>query len=108
VHIICGGTLPPGRRRKEAIELYDAARFFIVTGYRLTNYPIRDCSRELAELHQQLFGATPEPAPPPPRQDAADSNGQLPAWKAQVLIRLAYYVLSSDGYAKFRRLWRGN
>jgi len=108
VHLICRGSLPPGRRRKDRIELYDRDRYFTVTGQRLNDYPIRDCSRELAELHQQLFGATPEPAPPPPRQDAADSNGQPPAWKAQVLVKLACYLLDSDGYAKFLILWRGN
>jgi putative DNA primase/helicase len=106
VHIICRGGLPPGRRRKGPIELYDAGRFFVVTGQRLNDYPIRDCSRQLAELHQQLFGSAPSSAPP--RQDTTASNGQPPPWKAQVLTKLARYLLDSDGYAKFLMLWRGN
>jgi len=35
VHIICRGTLPPGGRRKGQVEMYDAARFFVMTGRTL-------------------------------------------------------------------------
>jgi Uncharacterized conserved protein len=32
IHIICRGTLPPGRRRKGPIEMYAEKRYFTVTG----------------------------------------------------------------------------
>lgn len=32
IHIIVKGALPPGRRRKGAIEMYDSGRFFCMTG----------------------------------------------------------------------------
>ena len=35
VHIICRGTLPGSGRRKGRIEMYDAARFFVMTGAAL-------------------------------------------------------------------------
>jgi len=33
------GTLPPGRRRKGRVEMYDSGRFFTVTGHRLPGAP---------------------------------------------------------------------
>ena len=35
VHIIAKGALPPGGRRKGPIEMYDRARFFVMTGVAL-------------------------------------------------------------------------
>ncbi len=35
VPIIAKGTLPPGRRRNCSIEMYDSARFFVMTGAAL-------------------------------------------------------------------------
>lgn len=35
VHIIVRGALPPGRRRKGPIEMYDSGRFFTMTGKML-------------------------------------------------------------------------
>jgi putative DNA primase/helicase len=106
IHIICRGTLPPGRRRQGRVELYDANRFFVVTGERVNDYPIRDCTKELAELHQQLFGATQGTAPPPSAHSTARGNGQT-AWDAQALLDLARAKFKPPQLAKFHRLWRG-
>jgi putative DNA primase/helicase len=35
VHVICRGELPTGGRRKDRIEMYDAARYFVMTGQAL-------------------------------------------------------------------------
>lgn len=35
VHIICRGVLPPSGRRKGAVEMYSADRFFVMTGRAL-------------------------------------------------------------------------
>ena len=32
VHMIARGKLPPGRRRKDRIEMYDSGRYFTMTG----------------------------------------------------------------------------
>ena len=35
VHVICRGELPAGGRRRGPIEMYDAARYFVMTGQPL-------------------------------------------------------------------------
>ena len=60
LHIICKGTLPPGRRRMGQIELYDTARFFVMTG--LGSGPVNERTSQLSALHASLFGPA-EPAP---------------------------------------------
>ena len=58
VHVLCRGELPPGRRRKDGVELYDRARYFAVTGAHLVGTPatVKDRTTELAALHREVFG----------------------------------------------------
>jgi len=37
VHILIKGELPPGRRRKDKVEMYDRGRYFCMTGDRYSN-----------------------------------------------------------------------
>lgn len=37
VHIICRGSLPPGGRRKENVEMYSIGRYFTMTGEVIGN-----------------------------------------------------------------------
>ena len=50
--------LPPGRRRKGRIEMYDRGRFFATTGCQLPKVPSCVCDRqaELIALHRRVFG----------------------------------------------------
>ena len=52
------GKLPPGRRRKGSIEMYDRGRFFTITGHRLADVPatINQRQEDLAQLHRRVFG----------------------------------------------------
>jgi primase-polymerase (primpol)-like protein len=50
------GTLPPGRRKKGQVEMYDAGRFFTITGQPIGAREIRDCNGALTALHRQIFG----------------------------------------------------
>jgi putative DNA primase/helicase len=59
VHVICRGTLPPGARRKGAIEMYSEARYFLMTGRCLFGAAIEERSAELAALHDEVFGISP-------------------------------------------------
>jgi hypothetical protein len=58
VHILIKADLPPGRRRKGQIEMYDSGRFFTVTGKHLPGTPkrIKECQVEVEVLHRKLFG----------------------------------------------------
>lgn len=62
VHIWIRAKLPPGRRRKGHIEMYDRARYFTVTGKpfpgcRLT---IESRQSEIEAIHAKVFPAVPE------------------------------------------------
>jgi len=52
------GVLPPGRRRKGHVEMYDAGRLFTMTGHHLTGTPltVEERTLRLADLHQTVFG----------------------------------------------------
>ena len=58
LHIILKGTLPPGRRKKGAIEMYDSGRFFTMTGEILSGSTERIAERSgvLTDLHTNTFG----------------------------------------------------
>jgi putative DNA primase/helicase len=56
LHIIGRGKLPPGRRRKDGIEMYDQDRFFTVTGDVWGGLDsIEDRTAEVAALHARVF-----------------------------------------------------
>jgi hypothetical protein len=81
VKTIARGRLPAGRRRKGLIEMYDAGRFFTVTGHHLegTTHTVEERTDALCALHRRVFGAdggaaagrpahvwTPSPCSSPP------------------------------------------
>lgn len=70
VHVIVRASLPPGRRRKGRIEMYDTARFFCVTGEHLrgTSESVEDRQAALNTLHATTF------APVEPESKAAKSD----------------------------------
>lgn len=57
LHIWLRGCLPGPRRRKEAIELYDAKRFLTLTGWHLAETPgtIEERQEELERFYAHLF-----------------------------------------------------
>ena len=62
VHIICKGTLPPGGRRRGNVEMYDTARYFIVTGNQCADYDhIKDCTDTIKPLHEKYIGGGQAP-----------------------------------------------
>jgi putative DNA primase/helicase len=101
VHVLCRGTLPPGRRRKGQIEVYDSGRFFTITGARLNQFGVEDRTAELAALHAEVFGQNGRQA----RTEAPGGNaGAGVELDDQELTRKA--CEAKDG-GKFARLWAG-
>lgn len=100
VHIYVGGVLPPGRRKKGQVEVYESGRFFTVTGQHLTGMPLTVEARQdqLAAFHAaHLADSMPErPAQPVPR----------PATLGDVEI--VDKCRSAKNAGKFESLWRGN
>jgi putative DNA primase/helicase len=101
VHVLCRGALPPGRRRKGQIEVYDSGRFFTITGARLNQFGAEDRTAELAALHAEVFGQNGRQA----RTEAPGGNaGAGVELDDQALICRA--LAAKDG-GKFARLWAG-
>jgi primase-polymerase (primpol)-like protein len=96
---------PSGRRRCGLVEMYDAGRYFTVTGARLRGVPrlIEERQEQLETLHARLFGdgqaGTPVPAPRPPRRPDGPS-----LHTAERLVRAA---LDDPARQELARLWRG-
>ena len=62
IHILCKGTLPEGRKRKGAVEMYSTLRYFTVTGNQFgLEYPFSDCSERVAVMYRKYLGED-EPA----------------------------------------------
>src|ERR1017187_9821166 len=104
LHIICKGTLPEGRRRMGPIEMYDAARFFTVTGERIprTALTVGERSAELGQLHEALFPA--EVADNTNSPVSGPAPAPTPLNDAEV-IKKASAATNGD---KFRKLWAGD
>ena len=71
LHLIVRGTLPAnGRRRSGKIEMYDAGRYFTITGVRLnkTEY-VEERQEELDGLYRKTFGSNGRPEPPKPSRE---------------------------------------
>lgn len=60
IHIICKGTLPKGARRKNgvAVEMYDKARFFTMTGNVINNLPINERTEEVKPLWEKYLNTS--------------------------------------------------
>ena len=62
IHILCKGVLPPGGRRKRNVEMYENARFFIMTGQACSPYKaLRDCTKAIKPLHEKYIGGGQAP-----------------------------------------------
>lgn len=97
IHIIVEGKLPPGRRRKGPIEMYEQGRYFTITGH--ADGDIQEKSDELAAWHSEVFAEEQSESRkaerPPQPVDLSDSE----------LIAKAQ---SGKGGDKFSRLWNGD
>jgi putative DNA primase/helicase len=100
LHVLARGTLPPGRRRRGKVEMYDGGRFFTVTGRHVAGTPrtIEERTAALAALHARYLGvpAAPPPSPAPP----VIGTMTVPA-----LLARAHEARNGD---KFAALWRGD
>lgn len=105
IHILVKGTLPPGKRRKGKIEMYDQERYFCMTGNSCKGTPrdIHERGFELELLHSQIFGtAKPDHnSPPIPNLSLLISNG----FDDESVIVKAKQAINGD---LFSALWEGN
>ena len=101
-HIIVRAKVPGTRRRKSDIEIYDAARYFCMTGERLEGMPrtVEERQAVLSEIHGDFFGKD-------------ESNSPVALASAPVPVALSDNELlekadSAKNGAHFSALWRGD
>ncbi|MFC5973463.1 hypothetical protein ACFPYI_19210 [Halomarina salina] len=103
VHVLVHGSLPEGGNRSGDVELYEAARFFTVTGAHVQGTPdtINERTDELRAVHREHIGgpaeeeATPTPQQPSGPSELADED----------LIERAQQAANGQ---KFTGLWSGS
>jgi hypothetical protein len=100
VKLLMRGKLPPGRRRKGDIEMYDAGRYFTVTGHLLPGCPklVNERQAQLETLHAKIF------LPQVRNLIVFGPNGTANIDDTS-LITMAMNARNGD---KFRRLWTGD
>jgi hypothetical protein len=103
VHIILLAALPPTNRRKGPIEMYDAGRFFTITGAHIEGTPVTIENRqvELDALHAEVFGAGQ--APRDTQNDGVRSSSF--SMTDDQLLKAAHTAANSE---KFAQLWNGD
>ena len=99
LHILVRASLPAHAGRKQgAVEIYDAGRYFAVTGQRLAGMPatIEECQAEVLALYATLAPVEPISLPLAAHAGAARARSD-----AEVLAR----ALAAPNGAKFQALW---
>ncbi len=98
VHIIIRGKLPPGGRRKGAVEMYDSGRYLTFTGNRVPRFPrVEERQAELDAFHSDIFGASGSAVP------AADTSA--PPVPDDTLLTKARGAANGE---RFGLLWDGD
>lgn len=83
-HIIGRGNMPPKGRRKGQIEIYEAGRYFTVTGERWQQKPSEtaDIQTSLDAFHAEVFGQ-PKASPSKKSKRGANDPSMAPALHAK-------------------------
>lgn len=107
IKIIVRAALPPGSRRRDnpppKVEMYDAARFFTVTGRRWAGTPdtAEACQAKVEALHAEIF---PAPSAEKKRGRPAKPSEDLPQNDGD-LLTLAYQATNGP---KIQALYSGD
>jgi primase-polymerase (primpol)-like protein len=104
IHIIAKGTVPEGGARSGNVEMYDSARYFTVTGYRVPGSPkTTEPRQEAVEAVHAAYISEPENES---SQVGVSSPRPAPVSLAdQELIQKAKNAKNGE---KFTRLWDGD
>ncbi|EJN56921.1 phage NrS-1 polymerase family protein [Halogranum rubrum] len=107
-HVLIQGALPDGRNRRGKIECYDTARFFTVTGDRVTGTPTEVSQRQdaLEAIHREYLAdektqSTDSPTGVTEREETTSST----SLDDNTLLEKAS---SASNGEKFDRLWNSS
>ena len=98
LHILCKGSIPPGKRRKGAFEIYENGRFFTVTGkpYGPTR-AFAERTRQAATVHRRYID--------PPAAAPATVQPNNSPWSDDELLSKMF---TSKQGAEIKRLFDGD
>jgi primase-polymerase (primpol)-like protein len=101
LRILLKGTIPPGRRKTDRIEMYDRARYLTITGHHRSGTPqtIEPRQEQIAALHAHVF------APEPPPKRLSIYSAMRPQLADRELLERAFRAANGD---KVKRLFDGD
>ncbi len=102
IRILVKASLPPGRRKKGNIEMYDTGRYLTMTGCHIPSTPktIEPRKEAIEALHNRVFGKPKTEQSNPNRQ-----NGTRLHLEDDVLLKKAFSAKNGD---KIKRLYDGD
>jgi len=118
-HVLVAGELPEGRNRRGSVELYDSARYFTVTGRRVTERPGRVARRQdaLTAIHREYIQDSEQDSDSERRKASGPDPGggrvsDDPDRDAPPDVDIDDETLPKKARTaangeKFRRLWKG-
>lgn len=108
IRIVCKGALPPGARRRGAVEMYDCSspRYLTITGHRVDGTPrgLQSRQGEIEEVHLRYLGKEVEKATSaaPAADVAVECADDLE------LVDILEVATHAKHGPKFAKLWAGN
>lgn len=101
LHILCKGTIPPGKRRRGPFEIYESGRFFTVTGQTFgTVRELQERTQEAAKVHARYI----DPQAHQTAQEATQRPQRAPESDQDILQK----AFSSRNGSEIRALWSGD
>lgn len=101
LRLILTGSLPPGGRKHDDIEVYSTGRYLTMTGAHVDGTPreIEARQAELEAFHRRHF-----PPPAPPRDTPPEHAARISLGDAALIAKAS----GARNGAQFRRLWGGD
>jgi len=102
LHVLLRAKLPPGRNRKDRIEIYDRGRYFTMSGRHLEGTPrtIEERQDQLLDVSRRVLGEQPSANG---RATLRPAVGQRLS-DQEILTKASF----ADNGEKFRQLWAGD
>jgi hypothetical protein len=105
IRILAEGKLPPGRRRKGKVEMYETGRYLTITGHRVPDTPttINERQEAIALVHAKVFSqGQPAKARAARRGEQTQEKAPMSAASSDKLLNRARNARNG---AKFRDLY---
>lgn len=101
LHILCKGSIPPGKRRKGAVEMYETGRFFTVTGKPYgTPRELQERTQAAAIVHRRYID--------PQEPTGAQESPRAPQRGTETDADILHKAFNCRNGAEIRALYNGD